>query len=392
MIPRSLSASAVKNFETCAARWNAESNLKTPGGGGAAAFLGSAVHEALDTWVKTERSHDDDATVGELLALFDTQYFVLFGSDHTRLAEGREMLTNWYNQTHPLTNEVLSTELKETFDLKTSIGPIPFTYIWDRCDRLPNGDVEVIDYKTISMPISADGLRNNIQARSYALAAAIKYPDAKRIWVSFDMLRFGEPVGVSFDREDNKLTWQYLHDVAERVIAENEDAPTENVNDECRWCIRKHSCKTLEAHAMGGGLHAMYNHPTDGLELEQIVDKRAILKYVQGALGAMVGELDEAIMKAAERDDFMEYATTKTTLAIKAVRRRNVEGMEVKRIVPAEVWDKYGSEDITMGQFDKLIKDERLTTEQRAELKSGVTNKFSAPYIQTSEKKQEVGE
>src|SRR5690606_25707099 len=156
-----------------------------------------------------------------------------------------------------LTNEVLSVEQKLNFPIKTSAGMIPFTYILDRLDKIENGVYEVVDYKSIRAYIRPEELKGKIQPRAYALAIQIQYPDAEKIFVSFDMLRHNEKIGVTFTRQDNIDTYRYLQRAAERIIATDEDKTEETINEECKWCIKKTTCDTLARSVAAGTVHSL---------------------------------------------------------------------------------------------------------------------------------------
>src|ERR1044071_34422 len=209
MIPKSLSATSVAAFENCPARWRAEFFDKAPQPTNEAAALGLAVHGALEDFiVNGYKPQGDDKAAAMLENYFFHHYHDLF-SDESRKAEGLTMCRTWFERTDLSGRTVLSTEKKDTFLIPTSAGKIPFNYLWDRCDKLDDKVLEVIDYKTIARPISPDGLKDKIQARCYGLAAQLQYPDAERVWVTFDLLRY-DPVGIVFTKDDNRATWKYL--------------------------------------------------------------------------------------------------------------------------------------------------------------------------------------
>jgi uncharacterized protein YbaA (DUF1428 family) len=384
MKPRSLSASAAHVFELCPARYGAESFSRTPNSNNSAADLGSAVHNALERWCLDGHMTTASSTVEMFVNdYFDQEYDKLFGADISRLDEGRGLCRTWYERSHPITHEILSAEVKESFPIRVKHDDfgelaVPFNYIWDRCDRLPDGEVEVVDYKTIAIPLTPEQMREKIQVRAYALAAQVKYPDVSRVWVTYDMLRHGDPVGVSFTKEENTETYRYLQRLLIRILETDGNKLPEKVNDECRWCIRKQVCKALRKHSDVGGVHGI----TDPVEAAA---KRLKMKQVEGALKAAIAELDGFLMKHMEREDLLEADLDGVRVEVTASARREVDAAQVKRLVPEEVWDAYGDTKISMSAYDKMMKDPRLSDEQRAAVKKLVNKRFSAPSIKTSE-------
>lgn len=375
MRPRSLSASAIKNFEACPALWLASSHHKTPEVSGSAANLGSSVHNALERFVKEELHSDPRTTMEELEDIYEEEYRELF-EDNERYDEGLQMLVDWFERTHPITHEVLSVEVKESFPIPApdDSDPIPFNYIWDRCDRLPNGDIEVVDYKTSVMPVNPDDLRNHIQARTYSLAARIKYPQVDRIWVSLDMLRY-DKVGVAFKKSDDAETWKYLKNVLDRIWREDEDNPTETLNPNCRWCIRAHNCDTLMEHAKAGG-------PLSISDPEEAANKRAKLDYAKTALENMIDELDEFLAEHMEKNQLTEgFSTDETVVSFYTRRRRNLDSRRAAKILGPDVMEERGN--LRMSDFDELMDSDELTEDQKRELKGLVSYKYSNPSIKT---------
>ena len=379
MKPKSLSASAVKAFSTCPSRWVAESH-KRMGKGGSAANLGTAVHGALENWVKGDHHKMPSSGFNIMEKMFEVEYVGLFGMDDDRFSEGVDMLRDWYKRNHPFPEDltVLSTERKSNFKLKTSIGDIPFNYIWDRCDRMANGDIDVVDYKTIMRPLSHDQMKMDIQVRSYALAAAIQYKDEpyERIWVTLDMLRHGDPISVNFTRDENMQTWDFLHTVAEEVIAMDVNFPPEKVNGLCRFCVRKSVCKTLEEYATMGTSASLGS-------IEEVIDRRAMLYNASKGLESAIADLDEELLAAAEEQETLEFESAAYRALIRSRRRRSIDADMVKRIVPDEVWDEYGAAKLTMTNLDKMLDDDRLDSNMRGRINQMVDVRLSSPFVIT---------
>jgi hypothetical protein len=378
--PKSLSASAAHVFELCPARYGAESFSRTPNSSNSAADLGSAVHNALEIWCTSGAMKDPDAPFDLLRKTFDVEYDKLFGDDSTRKDEGRDLCRVWYKRTHPIEHEILSAEVKENFGITVTHNgekvTVPFNYIWDRCDRHDDGEIEVVDYKTIAIPLNAEQMRERIQVRAYGLSALVKYPDAPRIWVTYDMLRHGDPLGVSFTRDECADTYRYLQGLLRRILDANPNDLAETVNDECRWCIRKQVCTALKKHADVGGVHAI-------TDLAEAAKRRSQMDYAAKALKVAIEELDGMLMKHMVDNDILEETFDDVKVIVSGQLRRDVDAAQVKRLVSDDVWQDHGSEKIAMGAFDKLLKDPRLDDDTRIALKRLVRRNPTAPSIKT---------
>ena len=210
---------------------------------------------------------------------------------------------------------------------------LPFTYIWDRCDSLKDGsEVEVTDYKTVAMPVSPEELRSRIQPRAYALAAQIRFPDAERIWVTYDLLRY-DKVGVVFTRAENVATWRYLQQMAVRI--RESDGTKETLNAECRWCVRKSACETLHKHASNGGILGIQ-------DIQVAIDLRAKNDAVLAALKTYQAELDEFILDYMMQEDTTEIESP-STIATASIRSQRKVNSFCRGCTPASLRSCHGT-------------------------------------------------
>ena len=370
MRPKTLSASAASVFELCEARYKAEYIDRVPDMDGIAASLGTACHEALEHYVAG--GWWGEPNLAQLLKFYDTAYFKVF-SDREKYQEGVDLLTRWF-ESRDLRDgrSVLSTEKKETFLLVSKTGEeINFTYIWDRCDELPDGSIEVVDYKTVALPVQPEDLAKRIQPRAYALSAAIKYKNRDAYWVTYDLLRY-DTVSKKFTRDDNIETYRYLQDLFDRILAS--DGSKETLNPECRFCVRKSSCDTLLRHSAGGGILGVSS-------LEEAADKRAQMEYSRAALDTAVKELDALILKMAEDQGVEEVRTNDTVLTITVGSRREIDHQMAQKVLPEDILARYAK--LPMSAVDDLLKKKVLDPDVAAHLRALIRKKYTAPSIKT---------
>ena len=416
-IPKSFSATSVQGFEGCAARWISEWFLKAPDANNSAAALGTACHGALEYFTGTVDMHmfakwyfgDDKQYRTQyrkyMTALFTDEYERLFGDDDGRHGEGLELLYKWLDRQDeaawPAERTIISREVKTNFMLKTTAGEIPFNYVWDRCDRIdvsteeePDAfEIEVIDYKTTALPLNGKALRGKVQARMYAVAAMIAYPQAKRIWVTFDQLRH-DPTSIVFTREENRQAWKYLNRVAERIIAApdgttqalDEDGepltnadgspvmimPAETINPECRWCIRKSKCATLQAHVNAGGPMSVSTADEAAVLIADIDDRVA-------GLNKLRDELEPVILRHVEETGDPEFIANGVAVTLSGRRIRKIDAERARQVVPDSVIAEYGALSVTVA--DKIEKDPTVAQEVKMALRGLVTFEVSEPKI-----------
>lgn len=381
MIPKSLSASSLLVSEACLARWKVENHDKAPQASSEPADIGTTCHFALEHFVKAvyldERVAWDD--VKYLNDMYEIGYVETFGTTNTdtdAFRDGAAMVAKWYDTNKGgLPHKVISCEVKSSFDVNTSIGPIPFNYIWDRFDQIDETTFEVVDYKSWRKPVSSQDMKKKIQPRAYALAAQIEHPEAEKIWVSFDQLRY-EMVGTVFTKEDNAATWRYLKKAAERIIATDENAVEEKLNPDCKWCIRKASCDTLLAASAGGAVV--------GLSFDEVVRRKDAIANALIALKYADDELDKMIIAEAQHQDKFELETDDYEVKLSSRPRRSPNSSAIAHIVGPDLSLKYGN--FTMTQIDKMLKNEKLSEAQIAEIQSNVNQTWSEPSAKVTRK------
>jgi hypothetical protein len=189
--PKTLSASALHVAENCLARYHAEHGLYGKSVSGDAALLGSSVHGALEWYViKCYIEKVNQPSLDLLVAAYQASFMKTFGTsdmDSPEFQDGLEMIRRWHKRTEFEGFEVLSCEVKENFEVpfpdKTTVQ---LNYIFDRLDKTGPNSYRVVDYKSQRWALNPQDLDTKIQARIYALAVQIKYPEAEEIWVVFD--------------------------------------------------------------------------------------------------------------------------------------------------------------------------------------------------------------
>jgi hypothetical protein len=378
MMPKTLSASSLEVAKGCMARFKVENIDYAPTPDNDPAMTGTAFHYAAEHMVRAvylDKVHGWDRD--RIIAYYKLGFIDTFGHsdfESDAFKDGLELTEKWYERTDLSDVEVLDVENKKRFPLRVNADiTIPMTYIFDRVERVSPGVYRVTDYKTIRAFVSANDLKGKIQPRLYAVAAQLEYPDAERIWVQFDLIRHGEPVGIVFTREENQATYQYLKREAARIIntpEPTEKNPMETLNKDCGYCIRKTECDTLLKHTAAGGVL--------GMTPVQLARKKAEVAHAIKALDILDGQLDELLEAEGQvRSEFEFDVGEGIMVEITAKKSRRANQEATRDIIGPELVAKYGN--ITVGVIDKLLKSNDLTAEQKAELKKvGINRSFGS--------------
>ncbi len=169
-----LSASAVETYEMCPLQFKFEREWKLSRQRQAALQYGAAMHRVLRTYYDSVRL-GRTKTNGEILDLFrDDLLASKIQDDYQRdlyLKQGLIQLKEFLEKIHSSpAPEVLHTE--EWFDMQIAGTKVAGRI--DRIDRLPDGSVAVIDYKT-GKARSQEDADESLQLSIYAMAAQTKW-------------------------------------------------------------------------------------------------------------------------------------------------------------------------------------------------------------------------
>jgi putative RecB family exonuclease len=114
----------------------------------------------------------------------------------------------------------------------------------DRVDRLGPGTVGIIDYKSNRQLFSKEELEDSLQMSVYSLAAQKLYPWARRIELSFEMLRHG--IRQFTKRTDEEL--RAAHEYVRSLGARTERGPyPPTLNTYCGTCDHRTRCDAYES-------------------------------------------------------------------------------------------------------------------------------------------------
>jgi DNA helicase-2/ATP-dependent DNA helicase PcrA len=167
---KQFSYSQLESYAMCPLLYKYQYIVKIPTPQNSAASFGSTIHMVLQ---KFYEGYMNDRSYGlsHMLNLLETHWEPIGYSSQTHMKrmkeEGKALLTEFFNTHHSPTIEVMGLEkffkIKIDDDLYLS-GKI------DRVDTLPDGKIEIVDYKTGKIPAEKE-LKKSLQLSIYALAA-----------------------------------------------------------------------------------------------------------------------------------------------------------------------------------------------------------------------------
>lgn len=397
MIPKTLSASSLQVWTLCPDRWIAEYMKRAPSFSNSAADVGTAFHAGAEMFVKAlfvDKTHNPAQMSRKdqkelLLTFYKMGYVQTFNSadmETNEYHDGHQLTMRWFERTDLASKQMIgveSTELKETITVpfnhpdgaahtcekcadQNTPGRcyINFNYIMDRVDQIDETTWEVVDYKTIRVPLQPGDLEDKIQARAYALAIQIKHPEATKITVTFDQIRH-EPISLQFNRDDNIAFWRFLTEEVQRIVDTNEADVRPRLNPECGFCVKKYSCYLMKRNIDAGGIHS--------LSVDASVNLVSELKAQIKANERIVSDLEDIILRHAAATDELHWVTGDGAheVEVGVSRRRAFPANRAAEIMGPELFAQMGS--MTLGNLEKIIKDESVPAETRDQLKSLIT-------------------
>ena len=388
---KSLSASSMLVWEACPARYAADRRAGRLGQSASRpAQIGSICHGAQEHYVQKVYI-DKSAPAGKdtLEACFMVSYKDVMGTldpSSTEYAEAWGLSLKWMRRTDFSNKKVISVESKQTYQVPFEYGEVKFTFIFDQLSEIGPDEYEVVDYKTLQAPLSVEALKRKLQARVYSLMAQILYPNAKRIWVTFDMLRWEGEVSTSFNREDNIATYRRIQRAAKEIYEADDNDPAqvpERLNAECHWCVRKTQCSALQAHIDAGGVMGIQSLP-------ELVDLRALLDFQRNGAEAAIKELDNQILTMMQAKGEVEFSTDLIDMRLKVRGARSVDSALVTELMDRHdmglLLQKYMKDTINMKDFDALLNDPDLPGSVRKDLESLIVKSYGDPKVDTQKR------
>jgi DNA helicase-2/ATP-dependent DNA helicase PcrA len=160
-----LSASDIDTYRACPLRYKFARVLKIPSPQTLHQRFGIAVHQVLERYHASEHT-----TVVQMMELFETCWRRGgFGeSDQERELHGKARAALVLYHQHLEAHEAEPVWFERGFSFK--LGPHHLRGRVDRVDKLPDGNYEMIDYKT-GRPRTAEQLRDDVQLSLYAVGA-----------------------------------------------------------------------------------------------------------------------------------------------------------------------------------------------------------------------------
>jgi len=169
-----LSYSRIETFRVCPLHYKLRYILHVPTLPSASLSFGISIHEALRDFYELHAAGGRPAK--EVLLSFLDARWKSEGYENKRYEErmklrGRDYLTQYYQQAYDSHTHIVALEQPFTVPVQYEGKTLKIGGKIDRIDQLPDGGIEIIDYKTGSMP-SKRNVDADLQLSMYAIAAS----------------------------------------------------------------------------------------------------------------------------------------------------------------------------------------------------------------------------
>ncbi len=238
----SLSASDLSLYLTCPLKYKFARVFGIPQEPTINQRFGILIHNVLERFHK-EPPEDDEEGLGQLNHLFETGWRRTgFGSTDDELQfrdRAREALRLYWERERGAEGEPAWLERK--FDFK--VGEHHVRGRVDRVDRLPDGDYELIDYKTGERKSEAE-LESDLQLALYRLAAREAW-DVEASTGSYYYVLDADKVTAPSKPDDAERVERTVLQVGEGILSQDfEPRPSPAV---CSWCDYRLICPAAES-------------------------------------------------------------------------------------------------------------------------------------------------
>ncbi|MEK7065638.1 MAG: PD-(D/E)XK nuclease family protein, partial [Patescibacteria group bacterium] len=240
-----LSYSQLDTFKTCPLQYKYRYILRIPVPPSAALTFGDSMHRAMRAFYElVQQGHKP--TKDTLLRLLDDHWVSLgYGQrsyEEKMKSHGKELLSEYYEK--GFEKGKIPKNVEQPFRIKITPS-LKLGGKIDRVDELPDGTIEIIDYKTGQAPKNRDP-REDLQLTAYALAATDegiykKNPD--EVIVSFYFFEGQEKISASRTREQLAQAKQQIAKTADE-ISRSDFKPTPGKH--CDFCDFRLICEAWQ--------------------------------------------------------------------------------------------------------------------------------------------------
>jgi putative RecB family exonuclease len=385
-----LSYSRLSRFESCPLSFKFQYIDRLPSEPGMPLRFGKVVHAALESLYREIIEQERIGSIDEERAV--SLFADAWGADKLtglqEFGEGVAMLRSYVRAQGVVDHrDVLAVEK----EFRLQAGRFTVLGFIDRVDRIDDETIEIVDYKTNRQLFTREEVDTSLQMSLYELAARRIWPWAKRVRLTFEMLRHGIRQTTTRTSDQLDAALGYVETLG-RMTEEAVDFPA-RISGNCAYCDHRAHCGAY-AEALKGKRTVLGADPAD---LEAVAREREEVSRLAKILYARKSEL-EGVLKEhlRERDELVlagvRYSLAPTSASVTYPLRRTLRVLEERTGLPhEEVLERVVA--IDREALDRLVRETTNAGDKakgnllRAELQAlaerAMTTRFTAKAVRT---------
>jgi RecB family exonuclease len=293
-----ISYSSLENFKQCPLKYKFANIDKIKESKSKEAIFGNYIHQVLK-WF-----YQQDPRFPTLEGLLEYYYNhwpkkeegFIWQDEHEEkdyFQEGMRILEDYYKNNFPPKSMIMDLETRfeavidETPDEPG--GKHILTGVIDRIDKLPDGTMEIIDYKTGKRMPSQNDVNTNLQLSIYALGLQRKWPKIKLedLRLSLYFLKFNEKIETKKSQEDIENTQKKIIDLIHQIQKSSFEPKSSPL---CNWCGYRLLCPVWK-HFYENGSEKKFNE----INIEEKIDEYFKLREEEEKIEGKLKELKNLI-------------------------------------------------------------------------------------------------
>ena len=228
--PIDLSYSRIKTYEFCPLKYKLVYELGWKEPPMSESCLGLSLHRALEQFHKTQSRTMEDL-IGYLDEYWVNDGYERFEDAYESHQRARRMLERYFSNWQKEKNTIVFLEKKFSFN----IGAYRLQGTIDRVDKTPEGEYEIVDYKTKVHDTPRKQAGFNLQLGIYYLACERLLAKSPKLTIY--CLETGQKITYSFEDSDKKVLLDLLKETALK-IGEKNYYPNRNKCNDCGFKAR----------------------------------------------------------------------------------------------------------------------------------------------------------
>lgn len=300
-----LSYSRLSKFEQCPKSFRLHYIERLPSEPGLALFFGSALHKVIEDLTEEHVENEECApfSIERAEELWQKAFAESGMVGANVYSEGANILRAFVREQGVVdSRDVLGVEKK--FELE--VGGFKVLGFIDRVMRVDDETIEIIDWKSNRLLFSREDVDTSLQMSIYQVACAKLYPWAKRIKLTFYMLRHGVKQETTRSQEQLDDALRYIETIARQT--ENGKSYPAKLNANCGYCDHRSQCSAYQRALKGEGRKYI---TTDLTDLEAVAREREEVAKVAKFAYSRKEELEKVLKRHLEEQDELILAGVK---------------------------------------------------------------------------------